>query len=170
MANVVCGHKQSFRGLLELFILGECNRGPCSGRAVMDAVARLTEGKWKPSPGAVYPVLSKLERNGFVKPVLSGGRGRREIMYETTAKGKKALVGAKADFGNGLARMIAIAWPVMARVMHEMDEEEIAFMSAHFNRINKAATVLLSLPRKKRREALERLSEKIGETLAEKTR
>jgi DNA-binding PadR family transcriptional regulator len=64
-----------------------------SGSEIMSAIGKETEGRWKPSPGSVYPLLSYLEDNGFIKEVSKvEGEVKR---YTLTEQGKKFLKEAK---------------------------------------------------------------------------
>ena len=44
------------------------------GYQLMQTIAERTAGAWKPSPGAIYPVLSQLEDEGLAVVVEDGGR------------------------------------------------------------------------------------------------
>jgi len=54
---------------------------PMNGAEIMDAIERMTWGAWRPSPGSVYPTLSRLAEQGLVA---KGADGR----YSLTEKGK----------------------------------------------------------------------------------
>jgi DNA-binding PadR family transcriptional regulator len=59
-----------------------------SGSELMDDIERHTGGFWKPSPGSIYPLLSWLQDNGYIKelPVENGLK-----RYELTESGKSLL-------------------------------------------------------------------------------
>lgn len=48
-------------------------------------------GFFKPSFGALYPVLHKLEQEGLVRGAWMDGGARRKKVYSLTRTGKKAL-------------------------------------------------------------------------------
>ncbi|WP_240675291.1 PadR family transcriptional regulator [Cellulomonas endophytica] len=54
-----------------LLLLAE---GPQHGYQLMEAIADRSGGRWRPSPGAVYPTLSQLEDEGVLTLTAEGGR------------------------------------------------------------------------------------------------
>ena len=62
---------------------------PMSGSEIINEIEKKTDGRWKPSPGSIYPLLSWLQDNNYVKelPVEEGGMKR----YTLTDKGKTLL-------------------------------------------------------------------------------
>jgi len=48
--------------------------GPGHGYELIQALESKSEGRWRPSPGSVYPVLSQLEDEGLVHADESGER------------------------------------------------------------------------------------------------
>ncbi|MGV8110983.1 PadR family transcriptional regulator [Methanospirillum sp.] len=72
-------HFRGYGGLkvLVLYILRE---GPKNGAELMDAIDVMSHGHWKPSPGSMYPLLSKaVEENFIIK--------REDRRYELTKAG-----------------------------------------------------------------------------------
>jgi DNA-binding PadR family transcriptional regulator len=57
------------KGLLHHITLDIINREPMSGSELMDEIEYYTD--WRPSPGSIYPVLSKLEKEGLIEIVES---------------------------------------------------------------------------------------------------
>lgn len=55
------------RGAVIAAILGALEDGPNHGYGIMDKLESQSEGRWRPSPGSVYPALSRLESKGLVK-------------------------------------------------------------------------------------------------------
>jgi DNA-binding PadR family transcriptional regulator len=47
---------------------------PMHGYQLMQTIGERTGGRWRPSPGAVYPTLSQLEDEGLVSSQAEGGR------------------------------------------------------------------------------------------------
>ncbi len=73
------GHFRGYGGLklLVLYILSE---GPKNGAELMDTIDMMSHGHWKPSPGSIYPLLSKaVEDNLIIK--------REDRTYELTDAG-----------------------------------------------------------------------------------
>ncbi len=57
------------KGLLHHITLDIINREPMSGSELMDEIEYYTD--WRPSPGSMYPILSKLEKEGLIEIVES---------------------------------------------------------------------------------------------------
>ena len=72
-----------FGGLRNL-VLDVLSEKAMRGSEIMDETFSRSMGHWRPSPGTIYPLLSQLEKEGFVKK-LDDGR------YELTQSGKEEL-------------------------------------------------------------------------------
>jgi len=73
------GHFRGYGGLrvLVLYLLSE---GPKNGAELMDTIEMMSHGLWKPSPGSIYPLLSKVVEENLV-------RKREDRRYELTDAG-----------------------------------------------------------------------------------
>ncbi len=60
-----------------------------SGSEIITEIENMTEGRWKPSPGSVYPLLAWMQDNGYVKELSSDQSGMKR--YELTENGKALL-------------------------------------------------------------------------------
>lgn len=81
-----------FRGygglkILVLYILSE---GPKNGAELMDAIEIMSHGHWKPSPGSIYPLLSKAVDENLI-------RKREDRTYELTDAGLDEINMFKTD-------------------------------------------------------------------------
>ena len=76
------------KGFIRYHVLEALSQKPMSGSELMDEIERHTGGFWKPSPGSIYPLLSWLQDNGYIKelPVENGLK-----RYELTESGKALL-------------------------------------------------------------------------------
>jgi DNA-binding PadR family transcriptional regulator len=72
------------RGRLRSIILWLLYQSPKRGIDIIDDVYKMTWGFWKPSPGSVYPLLSKMEEDGVIRKI----DGER---YTITDKGIKEI-------------------------------------------------------------------------------
>jgi formylmethanofuran dehydrogenase subunit E len=93
-------------GILKMLMLHIMKDGEASGYDIMKKVEAIT-GK-KPSTGSIYPLLKKMEREGWI----SGREEDDKTYYSLTEVGKKHLVlikEAKLDFIKKLHRSIAMA-------------------------------------------------------------
>jgi len=77
------------KGFIRYQVLELLSEKPMSGSEIMNAIEKKTDGRWKPSPGSIYPLLSWLQDNSYVKelPVEEGDMKR----YTLTDKGKALL-------------------------------------------------------------------------------
>jgi DNA-binding PadR family transcriptional regulator len=65
------------------------NEKPLSGSEIMSEIEKKTNGGWKPSPGSVYPLLARLQGNGYIREVPSEESGIKRYML--TDKGRQLL-------------------------------------------------------------------------------
>jgi len=69
------------RGFSRYYILELLKKKPYTGKEIIDAAVKQSEGIWKPSPGLVYPLLGRLLDEGLIEETNSG-------KYQITRKGK----------------------------------------------------------------------------------
>ncbi len=79
------------KGLLELYLLSILNSYPAKGIEIIESVKKNTDGGWVPSAGSIYPLLKKLESQGFIYKVSSDNR------YVITEKGKERIQELKEE-------------------------------------------------------------------------
>ena len=73
-------------------ILGILSEGESYGYAIIKRVAELSGGELLWTDGMLYPVLHRLERNGFVKAVWGRSEtGRQRKYYRLTDRGEEEL-------------------------------------------------------------------------------
>ncbi len=77
------------KGFIRYHVLESLGEKPMSGSEIMSEVERRTNGRWRPSPGSVYPLLSWLQDNGYVKELPTDQNGLKR--YELTEKGRSLL-------------------------------------------------------------------------------
>lgn len=68
------------RGFSRYYILNLLKDQPMSGKEIINKASLQSSGKWKPSPGLIYPILGRLLQEGLIK---EDGDGR----YKITPKG-----------------------------------------------------------------------------------
>jgi DNA-binding PadR family transcriptional regulator len=68
------------RGFSRHFILETLKKKPHTGKEIIDSAIKQSEGKWKPSPGLIYPLLGRLLDEKLIQET-TGGR------YKITKKG-----------------------------------------------------------------------------------
>jgi len=70
--------------MLQFWILYLLAEKPSNGSEIMEDMVRRSRGHWKPSPGSVYPALSKMESSGFISK-------NEDNTYRLTDNGRKEL-------------------------------------------------------------------------------
>lgn len=76
------------KGFIRYHVLEALNEKPMSGSELIDQIEKHTGGAWKPSPGSIYPLLSWLQDNGYIKELPTENGLKR---YELTESGKNLL-------------------------------------------------------------------------------
>lgn len=76
------------KGFLRYYVLKALSQKPLSGSEIADALEKLSNGLWRPSPGSLYPLISSLRANEYIEEVAGGGGVKR---FRLTQKGKKLL-------------------------------------------------------------------------------
>jgi DNA-binding PadR family transcriptional regulator len=81
------GRGRKRRGDVRLAVMLLLAEAPRNGYQLMQTIEERSEGRWRPSPGSVYPALSQLEDEGYVRAVPQGD-GR---VFELTDAGRTHL-------------------------------------------------------------------------------
>jgi DNA-binding PadR family transcriptional regulator len=68
------------RGFSRHYILGLLKEQPMSGKEIIDKAVLQSDGKWRPSPGLIYPMLGRLLEEGLIMETNTG-------KYTITEKG-----------------------------------------------------------------------------------
>jgi DNA-binding PadR family transcriptional regulator len=89
-------------GDLRFIVLALLAEQPRHGYELIKELEERTGGAYRPSPGVIYPTLSLLEDEGFVRP--AGGETGRKL-YEVTETGREALEQNRAGVDAVFARM-----------------------------------------------------------------
>lgn len=76
------------KGFIRYHVLQALSEQPMSGSELMDTIEKQTGGNWKPSPGSIYPLLSWLQDNGYIKELPTENGLKR---YELTQSGRDLL-------------------------------------------------------------------------------
>ena len=88
------------RGFSRQYILNLLKQQPLTGKEIIDKATEQSDGKWKPSPGLIYPLLRRLEDDGLVS---SDADGR----YSITKKGL-AITADLESFGNIVQKQVDV--------------------------------------------------------------
>jgi DNA-binding PadR family transcriptional regulator len=68
------------RGFSRHYILGLLKQQPMTGKEIIDKAVLQSDGKWRPSPGLIYPLLGRLLEEGLIAETENG-------RYQITKKG-----------------------------------------------------------------------------------
>jgi len=88
------GGRRASRGAVGQSILTLLDEQPMLGYELITALEERSGGRWRPSPGAIYPALRKLTDKGLITSVEEDGKHR----YSLTDDGRQA-VSAAAEVG-----------------------------------------------------------------------
>jgi DNA-binding PadR family transcriptional regulator len=76
------------KGYLRYQVLRLLNTNPMSGSEIMKQLDIQTAGRWKPSPGSIYPLLAWLQDNSYIEESSSEAGVKR---YKLTESGRAFL-------------------------------------------------------------------------------
>jgi DNA-binding PadR family transcriptional regulator len=93
------------RGFLRLYILFALSKEPRCGQELADEIASVNKGAARPSPGALYPMLAKLEEEGLLAGEWDH-TDRAKKVYRVTAEGAADLDREKTEMLPELRRTI----------------------------------------------------------------
>ncbi len=68
------------RGFSRHYMLGLLKQQPMTGKEIIDKAILQSDGKWRPSPGLIYPLLGRLLEEGLIAETENG-------RYQITKKG-----------------------------------------------------------------------------------
>ncbi len=97
MRNSCCCDCGPFRvnlipsGVLKPLILSLLREKPMHGYEIIQEIVRRTGGFWRPGAGAIYPVLSELDRKGLVERRTESQGQRMRHIYSITEEGMQAI-------------------------------------------------------------------------------
>lgn len=75
-------------GLLPLYVLHLIAQQPRYGNEIMELLAERTNGQWVANPGAIYPLLTQLEKEGFIEGKWEDPDKRTVRIYTITPAGQ----------------------------------------------------------------------------------
>jgi DNA-binding PadR family transcriptional regulator len=81
------------RGDIRFALLSALSDEPAHGYELIQRLEERTGGRWKPSPGSVYPTLQMLEETGLV----TGSQQDEKRVYAITDSGRTALAERMAE-------------------------------------------------------------------------
>lgn len=82
---------EALKGHLDGLVLAIVALEPAHGYAVIERLKERSAGAFDLPEGTVYPVLHRLEAEGFLASAWSNAAGRRRRVYRVTRRGRSAL-------------------------------------------------------------------------------
>lgn len=83
------------RGDIKFLILDVLAEGPRHGYDIIAALEEKSNGRYRPSPGSIYPTLTLLEDGGFITGETAAGKR----VFTITGGGRELLAKKPADAG-----------------------------------------------------------------------
>ena len=139
------------KGFLEAFVL----YAPVTGMAICQTIDSLTNGRWRPSPGTIYPALARLEKKGLIRAAKA--KNRKEKQYVTTAAGQAELEAKRREVLLEVEETMQTLSPIFSRVVHEFDDEKSAHVASHMKKWMEFRMKVLALPAAKRQKVMDDL-------------
>ena len=127
------------KGFLRHYVLNLLREKPMSGSELMEEIEKETEGRWKPSPGSLYPLLAWLRDRGYTEALPRGTGGMKR--YKLTEQGEHFFE-EQAEFGGRLQKKLEFLTPWVfggfgisphSERMREIREPLKQFMKAFHN-------------------------------------
>jgi len=87
------GRGRRRRGDVRTALLMLLAEEPRNGYQLMQTIEERSDGRWRPSPGSVYPTLAQLEDEGLIRGVERDGAK----LFEITDQGRERLSESKVD-------------------------------------------------------------------------
>ena len=87
------GRGRRRRGDVRTAVLMLLAEEPRNGYQLMQTIEERSDGRWRPSPGSVYPTLSQLEDEGLIRAFERDGTK----LFELTDQGRERLGESKTD-------------------------------------------------------------------------
>ena len=109
------------RGLLQFIVLKFLTEKTMSGAEIVEEIEQETSGKWKPSPGSIYPLLARLQDKGYTNESTIGESGMKH--YVLTDDGKKFFE-EQVKFGQTFLKKLEYLAPILFEGFHFNNKHE----------------------------------------------
>ena len=86
------------RGFSRYYILQLLQKQPHTGKEIIDSAVEESGGRWKPSPGLIYPLLGRLLDEGLIEETDNG-------KYSISKKGQETI-GDLETFKNNITKQL----------------------------------------------------------------
>ena len=92
------------RGFSRYYILQLLQKQPHTGKEIIDSAVEERGGRWKPSPGLIYPLLGRLLDEGLIEETDNG-------KYSISKKGQETI-GDLETFKNNITKQLETVFRV----------------------------------------------------------
>ena len=151
------------RGLLRFIVVSLLANNEMTGTEIMHTLGDRSSGKWKPSPGSIYPILGALEEDGLIETVSTTGRSKTYSLSEEGQVHLKAMHSQKSL----LEHKVRLGRMLWAQLLGPVDQVHF-----HLDGIDAGVDLLIErieslspLEQKRVRERVEELLEKFSTLL-----
>ncbi len=111
-------------GLLPLYVLHLVSQQPRYGNEIMEILATRTNGQWVSNPGAIYPLLTQLEEEGFILGEWADPAKRTVRTYSITPSGQEELDRVKGVFTPKIEETIQVLEELLSDLQPPESAEE----------------------------------------------
>jgi DNA-binding PadR family transcriptional regulator len=94
------------RGDIRPLLLAGLIDGPAYGYELMKRLEEKADGRWRPSPGSVYPMLQQLEDEGLISSTEDGGRKTFALTESGSAEADSSALDRLAEGRNGASSQL----------------------------------------------------------------
>lgn len=140
------------KGFLRHTVLQLLKAQPMSGSEIMNQIEDQTRGRWRPSPGSIYPLLAWLQEKGYTREVPTQEQGIKRYTLtdpgtaylEELTQRREALKGRMGVFRHPFRRLgLAHRYPQQAEQLIAAGEQLITaswnLLDALHERFNEGA-------------------------------
>jgi DNA-binding PadR family transcriptional regulator len=106
-------------GLLPVYVLHLVSEQPRFGNEIMEILAARTGGQWVSNPGAIYPLMTLLERQGFIEGKWDDPDKRIRRVYQITPSGKEELERIKSILVPKVEETVKVMQEFLQDLKHE---------------------------------------------------
>ena len=128
------GRGRKRRGDVRMALLLLLAEEPRNGYQLMQTIEERSDGRWRPSPGSVYPTLSQLEDEGLIRAteldgtklfeITDAGRARSASARTARRRGRAATTPSE-DSNRKLRELIGGLAAAAMQVQQAGDEQQI---------------------------------------------
>jgi DNA-binding PadR family transcriptional regulator len=96
------------KGLLPLYVMHILSLGPTNGNDISHQIGERTKGRWIPSTGGIYPLLSKMEKNKLIAGKWDNPDKKTQKIYTLTELGVEELEKKKGLLKNKIEEALEV--------------------------------------------------------------